>query len=281
MTAIPSTSVPTVPFAKDIHYNINGTVFTGNLKVFNTYYGDFSAGSGVYTPPLLNYLAGHLHNSSWYNILSSYYAIRKGVKQYVNGSLTFSGNYSFQPTARNISTTITTIKNIIVPEIISNNKNILPNEDVILAIIFRGDFNVSLGSGSHWSTDWCGVHTGVYLNNSQHKRIFQPLVIFGDLSATPVARQNFCSIFTPYPNGRIGADSSANVYATAIARVITNPIPHANPKRSGWTFNMSFCSSGNLPCDCADICGLYDGIPPQRVGSKYFIFQNLWQPRKR
>ena len=249
-------------------------MLTGNLKLFNIYYGDFSQ-SGSHTAPLLDYLAEHLGSSSWYNILSSYYYQAAGspVRRYVNGTLTFTGSVNIFPTARNVNITVNRLRRALVTELF-NKGVVVPREDTIYVIIFRGDFHVN-ASGKSWLSDWCGLHSKVVLSNSLNISY----AVVGDLSAAPANAQGACAVSQPYPNGFIGPDSAASVYAHEVAEVITDPTISVK----GWTFNYpnairpSSCDDYDL-CECGDACAYNFTGGNIKVGAKSYSLQNVWQP---
>eukprot|EP01036_Dinobryon_divergens_P035275 gene35275-45678_t len=269
-TAMPSTAAPSqkptiVSPADDIQYR-GGLVYTGDMKIFNIYYGDFS-GNGSQSVGLTNYLAANLGTSSWYNILSSYYSIVNGSRVYVQGSLTFAGSYNLFPTWRGNTTTIPVIKDNVV-QFIFNNDIIQPDPYTIYAVIFRGDFTVSTNKGKKWLQDWCGLHSGVQLVSDTK---FYPLVFIGDISSVKPADRFNCSVIAPYPNGNQAADSTANMYAHEVAEVITDPILF-----KGWTFDRG-PGRNSLPWENADECAWYfSGY--SKVGAKNFSLQQNWQP---
>jgi hypothetical protein len=230
------------------------------MKIFNIFYGDFS-GNGSQSVELTNYLAANLGNSSWYDILSSYYRIVNGKKVFVQGSLSFAGSYNMFPTWRRNSTTVSAIKDNVVKHIISQDMSNKPYpNNTIFAIIFRGDFSVS-SNKNQWLVDWCGVH-------AFYKTY--PMLLVGDLSSVQEDRRFDCSVDGPYPNGNIAADSVTSVYAHEVADVITDPQPGR-----GWTFNPAPDRPAG-PWEIGDECAWVQQLC--KVGDKTFSLQSLWQP---
>eukprot|EP01036_Dinobryon_divergens_P027006 gene27006-35712_t len=242
-TAAPSQKPTIISPADDIQYR-GGLVYTGDMKIFNIYYGDFS-GNGSQSVGLTNYLAANLGTSSWYDILSSYYGIVNGNRVYVQGSLTFAGSYNLFPKWRGNTTTIPTMKNNVAKYIINKDTSKPYPNNTIFAVIFRGDFTVSSSSGKKWLLDWCGLHN-TYKN--------YPLLFVGDLSSVKADDQYDCSIFAPYPNGNVAADSVASVYAHELVDVITNPT-----LGQGWTFNPTPDRTPQ-PWEIGDECSWDQGI---------------------
>ena len=271
-TAAPSQRPSVISPADDIQYR-GGLVYTGDMKIFNIYYGDFS-GNGSQSVALTNYLAANLGNSSWYNILSSYYGIVGGSRVYVHGSLTFVGSYNLFPKWRGNSTTIPAIKQD-VAKYIFDKGIIKPDPYTIYAVIFRGDFTVTSGSGQKWLVDWCGVHSGVRLVDDAN---YYPLLFMGDISSvTPAADRFNCTISAPYPNGNQAADSIANIYAHEVAEVITDPMLN-----QGWTFNPDADRVPPRyppPWENGDECAwTFPSSGYSKVGAKNFTLQQNWQP---
>ena len=237
------------------------------MKIFNIFYGDFS-GNGSQTVALTNYLAGNLGNSSWYDILSSYYRIVNGKKVFVQGSLSFAGSYNLFPTWRRNSTTVATIRQNIASYIFDRGI-VKPDPNTIYAVIFRGDFSVSTNAGS-WLIDWCGVHNGIFLTNDNN---FYPIFMVGDMSSVDAELQFPCSVDLPPPNG-IAADSVANTYAHEVAEVITDPKLNLD---YGWTFDPG-PDRISSPWENADECAWIFTKSFVHLGAKNYSLQKNWQP---
>ena len=261
-----SSSPTVVSSADDIKYR-GGLVYTGAMKIFNIFYGDFS-GIGSQTVSLTNYLAANLGTSAWYNVLTSYYRVVNGSKVYVSGQLTFAGSYNLFPTWRKNTTTISAMRKDVITHIFAKGIT-TPDPNTIYAVIFRGDFTVS-SSGRRWLQDWCGLHTGAYLANDAN---FYPMLLVGDLSSVDPVDQFSCSSYSPYPNGNLAADSVANIYAHKVSEVITDPIID-----QGWTFDPApghFSSTW----ECGDECAWnFPSSGYSSVGAKNYSLQLIWQP---
>ena len=237
------------------------------MKIFNIFYGDFS-GIGSQTVSLTNYLAANLGTSAWYNVLTSYYQVANGSKVYVSGRLTFAGSYNLFPTLRKVSTTIGAIQRDVIVNIFDKGIT-TPDPNTIYAIIFRGDFNVS-SADSQWLRDWCGLHKRAYLAKDAN---FYPMLMVGDLSSVDPLDQFNCSVYQPYPNGNLAADSVANIYAHEVAEVITDP-----KAGQGWTFNPG-PGRFPVPWECADECAwTFPSSGYSSVGAKNYSLQLIWQP---
>jgi hypothetical protein len=238
------------------------------MNIVNIYYGDFS-GNASESVGLTNYFAANLGNSSWYDILSSYYSIVNGSRVYVHGSLTLNGSYNLFPTWRGNTTTISEMKRNVV-KYLFDKKVIQPDPHTIYAVIFRCDFRVS-ASGRKWLVDWCGAHTGYYLTGDDR---FYPMFFAGELTSANKDDQFLCSVFEPYPNDNLAADALANIYAHEVVEIITDPKLLQDP---GWTFDPG-PNRTSSPWENADECGvdfLTDILP---FGSKYYSVQKNWQP---
>eukprot|EP00597_Dinobryon_sp_UTEXLB2267_P000413 CAMPEP_0170076644 /NCGR_PEP_ID=MMETSP0019_2-20121128/13612_1 /TAXON_ID=98059 /ORGANISM="Dinobryon sp., Strain UTEXLB2267" /LENGTH=535 /DNA_ID=CAMNT_0010288481 /DNA_START=218 /DNA_END=1825 /DNA_ORIENTATION=+ len=289
----PTNTITTMPSKQasngDIQY-FGGPVMTGNVNLYNIYFGDFSNPVQKNTTTLVDYFAANLKSSSLFNILNSYYyqPIVNGTKTFVTTStINFVKSVTYQPTAKGLVVTTSTIRTML--QDLFNTAVLVPDVNAIYMVIFRGDFSYSINLGnppqpSSWNTNWCGYHTGFYLTGGS--RAYYKFAVMGDTSTAPYPEN--CAAFADNTtiNHNIGGDSLVNIYTHELAEIITNPT--VSLKTPSWVFDssLSVCH-GDSPCENADVCSWNFGSAIDNddtlrsntvVGSKKFLVQEIWQP---
>ena len=147
------TYLPSLSAADDIVY-YGGDIMFGEVTLYNIFYGDFSSSIGSRTVDLINYLATHIGNSSWYNIMTAYYD-QQG--NYISKNVSFGGNTSVSPSQRGGYLNDSTLVNTITDSILSGAFPL--SDKAIYAFIFRGDITYhSALIGNEWLKGWCGYH---------------------------------------------------------------------------------------------------------------------------
>lgn len=209
-----TTSRPSLSAANDIFY-YGGNIMLGQVTLYNIFYGDFSISSSRSTVYLMNYLASHIGNSSWYNIMTAYYDFSG---RYLTKNVTFGGNVSSNPYQKGGSINDSTILDTITNLILSNQ---LPlNDNGIYAFIFRGDIQYySALIGSSFLGGWCGYHYDFMLNGYRLKYF-----VIGDPSFS--SSGDGCEGYTVglTVNKNLGADSMASIYAHELVETVSNVI---------------------------------------------------------
>eukprot|EP00597_Dinobryon_sp_UTEXLB2267_P002750 CAMPEP_0170073096 /NCGR_PEP_ID=MMETSP0019_2-20121128/10574_1 /TAXON_ID=98059 /ORGANISM="Dinobryon sp., Strain UTEXLB2267" /LENGTH=247 /DNA_ID=CAMNT_0010282405 /DNA_START=809 /DNA_END=1552 /DNA_ORIENTATION=+ len=238
---------------------------TGPINLYNIYYGDFSGQSGATgTRTLIDYLAAHLGNSSWYHSTTEYYQINPDdSKTYASNIVNFpQRSVNIYPSKRGASNVIE--ETDLVTDIINliNSKTLPLDVNGIYAVIFRGDLTFG-----DWlqSYGWCGYHTSFGLTNGDNIRFF----VVGDPSKGPADLQANCAgIAPPTANGNLGADSIASIYAHELVETVTD-------WSGAWYFD-----SNNF--ENADQCAWQFGVNlaarnwNYKVGDKNFLIQTNW-----
>lgn len=254
---------------------------TGTIKIYNIYYGDFTTPNQKNTSALIDYFAANLGSSQLFQIMNSYYnqPVVNGAKTFVTAStITFAKSVFYEPTARGLTITVTSIKTMM--EYLFNTNVLIPDSNAIYMIMFRGDFSFATKPNYAWGQQWCGYHTGFYLGSS---RLFYKYAVMGDTSTAAVPGN--CAEITNRPtvNKNLGGDSLVNIYGHELTEVISNPT--ASATSNSWLFDPSFNLCDRIaPCENADVCSWNFGVDTSSqvsnvvVGKKQFLVQQFWQP---
>ena len=196
------------------YHNEGGIVADSNgnpVNIFNVYLGEFD----VSTKDIVDYFAANISSTSWYNILSDYYAYLDGVGQvYFATDTVFMGSHSLNASSRGLQLSDLDIRNMLLS--LSGDWT---SRDVY-TVIFRGDFNVSI-NGKYWLRDWCSYH-GSFLALPSNNLVKYSVV--GDPSTAPGGAGVVCAPVygRPTANGNLGADSIVTGYAQQLAQTLTD-----------------------------------------------------------
>jgi hypothetical protein len=241
----------------------------GPVNVYNIFYGNFQKQNGTKTMDLINHFTANIGNTSWYNMLTNFYQIDKGVKTFVSrSSMKLRG--VFQDTRTNVLTEMG-IAELLVAKF--NYESLPADPNAIYTVIFRGDIPMMNG-GRSWLYDWCAYHGVFRLNNGYVIKF----IVVGD---SALSQGGYLCQPIPNkasPNNNIGADNMVSVLAHSIAGTITNSMKFVGnqPTRLGaWHFDPSGMEIGD---NCKFHFGAYSGNYNLIVNQKRFFVQSLWLP---
>eukprot|EP00597_Dinobryon_sp_UTEXLB2267_P002480 CAMPEP_0170058324 /NCGR_PEP_ID=MMETSP0019_2-20121128/991_1 /TAXON_ID=98059 /ORGANISM="Dinobryon sp., Strain UTEXLB2267" /LENGTH=215 /DNA_ID=CAMNT_0010263239 /DNA_START=961 /DNA_END=1605 /DNA_ORIENTATION=- len=194
---------------------------TGPINLYNIYVGDYHDqihGSNS-TIVLMDYLATHIGNSSWYDTVTNYYQINS------DGSKTYASHIVNFP-YKSVNVIPKLIHNIINEEIIINiikdlfHLHQLPvDTSGIYAVMFRGDLEYNFWTDA--TNTGCGYH--YYFNHTDGKII--KFFVAGDVNYLPRTSPQAIACAQVFPvtiNHNWGADSMASVYAHELAEIVTD-----------------------------------------------------------
>jgi hypothetical protein len=142
----------------------------------------------------------------------------------------------------------------------------------VYAVIFRGDFNVSI-EGKYWPQDWCSYH-GSFLSRPLNN-VFKYFLV-GDPSTAPGQSGQACAPISgsgrATANGDLGGDSIAVGYAQQLAQTLTNSQHYTWYSDTDGTEVSSACLGMFGPG--FDLAQNNSNIV---VGNKKFLVQEIWQ----
>ena len=221
---------------------------------------------------LMNYFAANIGNTSWFDILQSYFEIDfYGNQISIDAQTSFGGNISLLPSAQKLTLTDLDFVKLILS---LQNDPVFVSTDTtcVYTIMFRGDFNVSV-NGKSWLTDWCSYHGAFAYNGGIVK-----YSVVGDPSTAPGTSGEVCEPVRGRntANGDLGADSMAVGFAQQLANSITDFEGAWYSDRTGLEVSSS--------CNGDFGSGVYLTGPQAvnsniAVGDKSFLVQSLWQPQ--
>ena len=275
---IPS-RVPTMPTSAptysglDMSYHPRNPVLTGNVHLYNIFYGNFNGKTIPSTVSLVNYFAANVGNSSWYKTIpSSYY------QENADNSTTYASNNVTLVKSINIYTRLSAAyrpvvlnESMIIASIVNafNSGSLPVDTNAIYSVIFRGDFTFNAPDGTSWLQDWCSYHSAILLSDG---RIIK-YTVMGDTNYAR-SQQFSCAEFsgTFSVNGNSGADAVVNSYGLELANTIT-----------GWSGAWYRDSMGEWRGDVGDVCLFNFGVDLSQtnwnieVGTKKFLVQDIWR----
>jgi len=162
------------------------------------------------------------------------------------------------------------VRNIITSYIRINA--LTPDEDAVYAIIFRGDYTFIAPDDSTWLGTWCGYHCSYQHPSGAMLKFF----VAGDPSTAPGGGVGCNFKGDVPPNGSLGGDGLASIYAHELIEVVTDwngdawyfPDGFENADYCAWEFSNILPASSSLAANSANIL----------VGEKYFLVQNTFVP---
>ena len=265
----PTYVVSARPSIYNISYHPKNPVLTGNVKLYNIYYGKLDSGANSNTRSLVDYFTANVGNSSWYKTVShSYYQINKdNSTTYASRNLTFvkSINVNSGLTAATAKTPLN--DTVLIQSIVNafNSQKLPIDTNAVYSVIFRGDLTYS-----GWLTNWCGFHSSFVLNTGQVIKYLVAGNINPVLSAGSNNGLQCAEFISGSANNNPGADGIASVYGHELAEVITD-----------WNKAWHRDSDQN---EVADVCIWDFGVDLTttnwnvNIGSKQFLVQNIWRP---
>jgi hypothetical protein len=253
-------------------YHPGTTVLTtGNINLYNIYWGDFSSASSTQMKGLIDFFAANLGGSSWYNIMTTYYQIVGNVQTFMSNKLTFVKSVSVSTT-----TTAGTLTDAIVESTISGliSSGQLPVDPAALyTLIFRGDTSYSGWAGTGGTqAQWCGFHSS-FTYQPGNVNIYYSVLGDSGTSAFP----QYCQSQTSNTaNGNAGADGLASVYAHEVVEA-------ASDGNGAWWDTCSSCLTKGY--ENGDMCSWKFGtlLPGSTnanvvIGGKKWLIQDNYVP---
>lgn len=265
----PPLGVPTVN--QDISYHPNRFIMTGPVNLYNIYWGDFKDPTAtVGTMPLIDSLASKIGVSFWYFTVSSYYQIDPATnnKTYASRTVNFPlKSINIDPTLSSKELTESAITNQLVSLI---NIGRLPADSAgIYMFIFNGNFTMKISQSASWLLDWCSYTNTIFIGDPSN-RIPLRYAVMGDPSRGPKNIQQNCeALAPPTANNNLGGDSIANLYAVALASIVTN-------WNSAWYFDSD--PGIDIGSKCLWEFGGGGKNFNQRIGNYNYLLQLLWKP---
>ena len=268
VTAVPVT-LPTISpnLPADISYH-HGNVLgdsDGPIPLSNVFIGKFSTS----TISLMNYFADNIGNTSWFDILHSYYDFNfYGQQNFVYTQTTVKQYISLIPPSQQLT-------DLDIQTLLYNafNSNLLVRDTTsVYTVMFPGYYNVTV-NGTSWLKDWCSYHGSFAFGETQ---ILKYSVV-GDPSSAPGTSGQVCEPVTgrPTANGDLAADSMAVGFAQQLANTITDFEGAWYSDQSGLEVS-SLCNGDFGPgVKVTGPQGVNSNIV---VGDKKFLVQSLWQP---
>jgi hypothetical protein len=247
---------------------------TGQVSLYNIYYGNFSSSESTRMKYLVDFFAQNLGGSSWYNIMTAYYQVINGVTTYASNDLRFGGSISIAVSSRKGSLSDSDVRAAISNAI--SGKTLPLDSNAVYTFIFRGDINFDgwVGFGGQ-SPRWCGYHstfnynkTGVVIHYS----------VIGDSGTARIAGFGGCSGLGLHltANKNFGADCTASIFAHEVVEAVSNDF-------SAW--NDHNATSATNGFENADMCAWQFGklLPLSInanvvVGGKKWLLQTNWLP---
>ena len=151
----------------------------GPVNVYNIFYGNFQKQNGTKTMDLINHFTANIGNTSWYNMLTNFYHVIKGVKTFVSRS-----SMKLKKVIQDARTDVLTEEGIADLLVAKFNYEGLPADpNGIYTIIFRGNIAMMNG-GLSWLYYWCAHHGVFRLNNGYIIKF----IVVGDSALSPDAR---------------------------------------------------------------------------------------------
>ena len=148
----------------------------GPVNAYNIFYGDFRMQNGTKTMDLINHFTADISNTSWYNMLTNFYHVIKGVKTFVSRS-----SMKLKKVIQDARTDVLTEEGIADLLVAKFNYEGLPADpNGIYTIIFRGNIAMMNG-GLSWLYDWCAYHGVFRLNNGYIIKF----IVVGDSALSP------------------------------------------------------------------------------------------------
>ena len=257
----------------DLTYHSEGQILTngngGPVYLYNIYLGEMSPT----TSHLMDYFAGHVGNTAWYKVLTSYYHYAGSFgQQFVSNFTEFAGNYSIYPAQRSMVLNETDIETLLVQAISSGNLTSDPMG--VYTVMFRGDFTVSF-RGRLWLRDWCSFH-GAFLAEPLGLEV--RYAVIGDPSTVAADQRGLAAGCQPVSGGRptangdLGADSMVTGYAQQLAQSITDSQSDAWFSESDGKEVGSACAG-----DFGPGFSLSEHNSNVQFGDRRFLVQSLWQ----
>ena len=241
----------------------------GPVNAYNIFYGDFRMKNGTKTMDLINHFTANIGNTSWYNMLTNFYHVIKGVKTFVSRS-----SMKLKKVIQDARTDVLTEEGIADLLVAKFNYEGLPADpNGIYTIIFRGNIAMMNG-GLRWLYDWCAYHGVFRLNNGYIIKF----IVVGDSALSPDGYLCQPIPNKASPNNNIGADNMVSVLAHSIAGTITNSMKFVGNQptaRGAWHFDPSGLEIGD---NCKVNFGAYSGNYNLIVNKKKFFVQSLWLP---
>ena len=268
VTAVPVT-LPTISpnLPSDISYHGGYTLgYSGSpIPICNVFIGKFSPS----TINLMNYFAENIGNTSWFDILHSYYDFDYyGQQIFVYNQTIFKQSVSLSPPSQHLTDLDiqTLLYNAITYNLLDQDMN------SVYSVMFPGYFNVTV-NGKSWLKDWCSYHGSFAFGETQ---ILKYSVV-GDPSSAPGTSGQVCEPVTgrPTANGDLAADSMAVGFAQQLANTITDFEGAWYSDQSGLEVS-SLCNGDFGPgVKVTGPQGVNSNIV---VGDRKFLVQSLWKP---
>ena len=239
---------------------------TGNVRIYNIFVylkANYkpSTSKQIGTKELMNYFASNIGNTSWSDILSSYYQVNYGTKQYASRNISFvkSINWHFNNTGQ---TSVVTYRQIIT-YLVAVFNGAYPNS--VLPVDPNGIYMFIFKSDMPSDPNTCGYHFSFSSNSLPNIKVG---VVYDPYNPTTGQVYLGCALLNSgSPNKDLSGDNMVTTYAHELAESITN-------------FNNNAWYQDSSQMEIADLCnfnpGDYSGNSNIVVGKKSFLIQQLW-----
>lgn len=245
------------PINNGINYN-GGPVMLGTTNIYLIWYGNWT---GNTTTAIIPDLISGLSGSSYQNITTSYYMLNGGAKQYISNSLALAGTYNdnYSQGTNLGANAINVVNNAVAVHFLTWDPN------GIYFVLASSD--VSEGQSCN---QYCGYHSYGMTGSTAVKWAF---------ILNPAACPSSCSYAQtePTPNGNLGADAMASIFAHELGETLTDPLISAwynvvadvgtveMGDLCAWNFGSTFTTSNG------SVANVSFGTP-----TRSFLLQTLW-----
>lgn len=139
---------------ENIQYHPPGQIMAQGVNMYHIYYGDFSSPASKFTVSLLDYFVSNIGSTSWYQIVSQYYA----TNQNDNNNILHASSYISLRLSSNVAQSASgAIKEGDIFDSIKlflQTNNLQPDENAIYAVMFNGGLHYTAPDQSTWLGDW-------------------------------------------------------------------------------------------------------------------------------
>jgi hypothetical protein len=236
------------PGGNGISYH-GGPIITGTVNVYIIWYGNWSGNSAT---TILTDLASNIGGSPYFNINKGY---TNGSGQAVSGAVAYAGSTTdnYSQGASFADSAVATI----VSSAISSGR--LPKDTNGVYFVFT---SADVHETSGFCTSWCGWHT--------HGTIAGADIKYSIVSDPSSQCPSSCSM-NQAPNGNLGADAMASIFAHELEEATTDPDLNAwydtrgyeNADKCAWTFGTTYAAANGATANV-------------KIGTRDYLIQRNW-----
>lgn len=225
-------------------YAHGGPVMLGSPNVHLIWYGNWAGNSAT---SILTDLTSNIGGSPYYNINTTYY---DPSNVHVSNAVTYAG-FSNDNYSRGTALTDADIQAIVA----ATNPT---DTNGVYFVLTSADVNETSG----FCTQYCGWHTHGAINGKDIKYSF-----VGNPDRCPVS----CTNGTASPNGNVGADGMASIFAHELEETTSDPDLNAwydrrgyeNADKCAWTFGGTYSTANG-------------GVANMKLGTRDYLIQQNW-----